>query len=46
MLWASPSTLVVGGSDHQLKIFDLERSQMSESILTSYKVPTAMDGDD
>jgi hypothetical protein len=34
MIWASPSTLVVGGSDHQLKIFDLERSQMSESILT------------
>ena len=46
MLWASPSSLIVGGTDHQLKIYDIERQQMSESILTQFKVPTAMDGDD
>jgi hypothetical protein len=43
-LWSSPSTLVVGGIDHQIKTFDVESGKMVDNILTQNKVPTAMDG--
>jgi len=42
--WASGSNFVVGGTDHQLKIFDVEKGQIVESIMTQNKVVQTMDG--
>lgn len=44
MLWSTPESFVVGGTDHQLKIFDVEKGTIVESILTQNKVVQAMDG--
>lgn len=44
LLWASGTNFVVGGTDHQMKIFDVEKGQIVESIMTQNKVAQTMDG--
>ena len=38
LLWSHGEHFVVGGTDHQLKIFDVEKGQVIESIMTQNKV--------
>ena len=43
MTWASQSVLAAGCTDHQLRIFDMERQQVQASIFTNHKVATCLD---
>ena len=43
MVWASQSILIAGSTDHQIKIFDVERQQMQASVFTNHKVATCID---
>jgi hypothetical protein len=38
LLWSSAGSFIVGGTDHQLKIVDVEKGQIVESIMTQNKV--------
>ena len=42
--WSCPESFVVGGTDHQLKMYDVEKGRVIESILTQNKVAQTMDG--
>ena len=41
--WASESVLIAGCTDHQLKVFDMERQSVQASVFTNHKVATALD---
>lgn len=43
MKWSSMDSLLVSGTDHQIKIFDIEKTTIQESIFTNHKTVTAMD---
>ena len=43
MSWASQSVLIAGCTDHQLRVFDMERQQVQASIFTNHKVATTID---
>ena len=43
MSWASQAVLVAGCTDHQLRVFDMERQQVQASIFTNHKVATTID---
>jgi len=43
MQWLGSDSLVAGGADHFLKVYDLEKLAIQESIFTHHKVITAMD---
>ena len=43
MHWASDSTLLAGTIDHQLKVFDVEKQAVQQSIFTGHKTSTCMD---
>lgn len=43
MSWASASVLVAGCTDHQLRVFDMEKQKVQASIFTNHKVATAID---
>ena len=44
LLWNCGENFIVGGTDHQLKVFDVEKGKIVESILTQNKVAQTMDG--
>lgn len=41
--WSSPESLFAGCTDHQLKVFDMNKLQVVESIFTNHKVVTCVD---
>ena len=43
MSWASQSVLIAGCTDHQIRVFDMERMQAQASVFTNHKVATAID---
>ena len=43
MTWAAQSTLITGCTDHQLKVFDVEKLLAQASVFTNHKVITALD---
>jgi WD40 repeat protein len=43
MSWASDETLVAGCTDHQLKVFDMNKLTVAESLFTNHKVVTCLD---
>lgn len=43
MSWASQSVLVAGCTDHQVRVFDMEKQKVQASVFTNHKVATALD---
>lgn len=43
MTWPNEDILVAGCTDHQLKVFDMNKLTVSESIFTNHKVVTCLD---
>lgn len=43
MTWPSEDTLVAGCTDHQVKVFDVNKLQVSDSLFTNHKVVTCLD---
>lgn len=43
MTWPSDENLVVGCTDHQLKVFDMNKLAVAESLFTNHKVVTCLD---
>lgn len=43
MKWVGQETLIAGCADHQLKVFDLDKLAIQETIFTNHKVVTALD---
>uniref|UniRef100_A0A7S3HZI4 Uncharacterized protein n=1 Tax=Favella ehrenbergii TaxID=182087 RepID=A0A7S3HZI4_9SPIT len=41
--WASQSVLVAGCTDHQIRVFDMERQKVQASVFTNHKVATTLD---
>ena len=41
--WTSDDTMVAGCTDHQLKVFDMYKLQVVESLFTNHKVVTCLD---
>ena len=43
MTWPDEDTLMAGCTDHQLKVFDMNKLQVAESVFTQHKVITCID---
>lgn len=41
--WATPDTIIAGGIDHQIKLYDCNKLSVQESIFTQHKTVTALD---
>ena len=43
MAWASQAVLIAGCTDHQVRVFDMDRQQVQASVFTNHKVATCLD---